>query len=277
MELTKAQVVEMHSAISVLNEIVKGRKHGGPYTANRTIQALKAAYNFAIDAKILPKGTEDPVLLKRKEMNREQSRNTFLSRSAVAAFLASLGKESATLQAFFLTAIGTGMRRGELLGLRWSDVNLVDGVAHLAKTKNGDRRTVQLPATITQRLRLLERTNDFVFASTVRKDRLINTVSRAWQRIRTRAGLPGLHIHDLRRTFGTWAATSGVSLSVTAAALGHRDHSTTARIYAIAEVSAARAAAESVAALLDAPAAEVIGVAPAVAEHDRGKESAERC
>ena len=150
------------------------------------------------------------------------------------------------------------MRRGELLGLRWSDVNLVDGVAHLARTKNGDMRTVQLPATITQRLRLLERRNDFVFASAVRKDRPINTVSRAWQRIRTRAGLPDLHIHDLRRTFGTWAATSGVSLSVTAAALGHRDHSTTARIYAIAEASAARAAAESVAALLNAPAPDVV-------------------
>ena len=38
-ELTKAQVVEVHSAISTTNEIIKGRKHGGPYTANRTIQA----------------------------------------------------------------------------------------------------------------------------------------------------------------------------------------------------------------------------------------------
>jgi integrase len=248
-ELTKRQVLDLHSAITTTDKIVNKRKIGGRYCANHTVRALRAAFNHAIDARMLPKGHENPASLKSKELNHEQARTTFLSRNAVPQFMQALEPEPLPTQAFFVCALVSGMRKSELLGLKWSDVDLTDGIAHLGKTKNGEQRAVALPNAITQRLRLLPRVSLWTFSLHPHKPR--NNVSKAWKRIIARAGLPGLHLHDLRRTFATWAATSGVSLAVTAGQLGHRDQSTTLKVYAQVEQQAKRAAAEQVAALLE--------------------------
>ena len=89
-------------------------------------------------------------------------------------------------------AIQTGMRRGELLSLRWSDVDLSTRTARLTKTKNGHPRTVPLTPTALDVLGSLKRTDELVFPVTPTAVRL------AWGRLRRRAGLDDLRLHDLR-------------------------------------------------------------------------------
>jgi integrase len=97
------------------------------------------------------------------------------------------------VRALLLVAIETGMRQGELLGLRWSDVDLSRRVAHLDDTKSGDPRNVPLSLRAVEALRAIPRRIDGrIFGVT--QDALIRGFSRACKL----AGIEGLRFHDLR-------------------------------------------------------------------------------
>ena len=77
----------------------------------------------------------------------------------------------------------------------------------------------------------------------------IADIDNAWARVKKGAPLDGVRIHDLRRTAGSWATQGGAPLPAVGKLLGHRSHNSTA-VYARADIGAARAAAEIVAARL---------------------------
>lgn len=100
---------------------------------------------------------------------------------------------TACVQALVTAAIETGMRQGELLALRWSDVDLVRRVAHLDDTKSGDPRDVPLSTTAVEALRGMPRNiSGQVFDTT--QDRLVRGFKQACKL----AGIADLHFHDLR-------------------------------------------------------------------------------
>ncbi|EHP89962.1 integrase family protein [Methylorubrum extorquens DSM 13060] len=110
---------------------------------------------------------------------------------------ADLHREIGTLRnkiiaSVIVLAIETGMRRGELLSLRWKDVDLEKGTVRLLQTKNGRPRTVPLTPRAIEELRRIERKGDSVLQVSS------NAVQLCWNRIRVRAGLGGLRFHDLR-------------------------------------------------------------------------------
>ena len=113
--------------------------------------------------------------------------------------------------------IQTGMRRGELLSLRWSDVDLSTRTARLTKTKNGHPRTVPLTPTALDVLGSLKRTDELVFPVTPTAVRL------AWGRLRRRAGLDDLRLHDLRHEAISRFFELGLSVPEVALISGHRD------------------------------------------------------
>jgi integrase len=98
--------------------------------------------------------------------------------------------------------------------------------------------------------------NPHVFPGRDGKGHLVN-IAKAWTRIRTRAGLTDVRIHDLRRTLGSWLAASGASLPLIGRALNHTQVSTTA-VYARLNLDPVRTAldanAERMLALVDRPA-----------------------
>ncbi|MFC5556502.1 tyrosine-type recombinase/integrase [Methylobacterium iners] len=114
-------------------------------------------------------------------------------------------------------AIETGMRRGELLALLWSHVSLEKRTAHLPITKNGHARTVALTPKAIEVLRALPRTDPRVFPVSG------NAVRLAWERLRVRAGLPGLRFHDLRHEAVSRFFEAGLSIPEVALMSGHRD------------------------------------------------------
>ena len=121
------------------------------------------------------------------------------------------------LKPLVMLALETAMRRGELLSLRWENVNMTKRTAFLPITKNGTSREVPLSTRAVQILEGLPRSIDgLVFPLTP------EAVKQAWNRVRTSAALPDLHLHDLRHE-ATSRLAERLNVLELAAITGHRD------------------------------------------------------
>lgn len=114
----------------------------------------------------------------------------------------------------------TGMRRGEVLGLRWLDVDTKGGRIMLSQTKNNDSRIVWLNALASDVLNSLKRgaPTDSIFPPTSPE-----RVSLEFLRTCRRIGVADFRLHDLRHTAASWLRMSGADLQDVAELLGHRD------------------------------------------------------
>ncbi len=150
----------------------------------------------------------------------------------------------------------TGMRRGEVLELRWSEVDLDRGFLRLGDSKSGQKvvRLNSAAEEILERLKPEEgKSRVYVFESAQHpKDHITEWELRvAWEAVRAKAQLndlvdvPSMRLHDLRHNFASWGASQSLSLLQIGALLGHKSPRTTAR-YADLAADAAHAAAETV-------------------------------
>ncbi|MGM9666783.1 MAG: tyrosine-type recombinase/integrase, partial [Eubacteriales bacterium] len=150
---------------------------------------------------------------------------------------------------FFLLELTTGMRRGEILGLQWRDVNLDTGELHIRrqvvkkgaqtliskpKTKSS-MRTILLPPGMVEILAELKKTAtcDWVFPSPVKEGEPRNPDSLygRFQKILQRAQCKKVRFHDLRHTFATMALENGMDIKTLSAMIGHISAETTLNIY----------------------------------------------
>jgi integrase len=131
--------------------------------------------------------------------------------------------------AAFRLLIFTGARLSEILTLRWPWVNASQGVARLPDSKTG-AKPIYLPPGALAVLSELPRFeyNDHVLPGD-RPGCAFVGIQKPWQRVRALAGLPDVHIHDLRHAFASAAVASGDSLFIVGKLLGHRQASTTER------------------------------------------------
>jgi integrase len=226
-DLTRADVAAFHH-----------QYRGRPYQANRCIAVLSKMMNLA-DAWGLRTDGVNPCrhIKKFKEIKRE--------RYLTPEELRRLGKVLADAQSdqtespFVLTAIGllvlTGARLREILTLRWEHVDLQQGLLRLPDSKTG-AKPIYLSEAAVRLLRTMPRLqgNPFVIAGKNAGARLIN-LQKPWRRIRAKAGLPDVRIHDLRHSFASVAAGKGMSLPVIGKLLGHTQASTTQRYAHLAD------------------------------------------
>lgn len=133
------------------------------------------------------------------------------------------------LRPVVLVAGNTGMRLGEILSLRWEEVNVGQRVITLTRTKNGERRGVPLNATVMGVFRELARErmrqevkSPYVFRNPLTGDRWIY-IGRAFTAAVERARLKDFRFHDLRHTAASWMVMSGVDLLTVKEILGHKD------------------------------------------------------
>lgn len=121
------------------------------------------------------------------------------------------------LRPLIVLATETGMRRGELLSIRWVDVDLSNRIVRVLKTKSGHPRIVPLTPTAIRTLSEMERTEGRVFPISS------NAVRLAWERLRKRAGLEDLRFHDLRHEAVSRLFEAQLSVPEVALIVGHRD------------------------------------------------------
>ena len=114
-------------------------------------------------------------------------------------------------------AIETGMRRSEILKLRWCDIDLENGFASLYDTKNGEDRRVPLTRRCIEVLQTVPQTDERVFPISATCLRL------AWNRARKKAGITDLRFHDLRHEAVSRFFEMGMSVPEVALISGHKD------------------------------------------------------
>jgi integrase len=164
------------------------------------------------------------------------------------------------LEALYVLALTTGLRRGELLALRWDDIDLgsrqlqvrramqrVDGKLRITELKtSSSRRTIVLPQLAVRHLQDHKKRQDaerlalsdtwhehgLVFASSVGTPVEPRNVNRRWDELRRRADLEGLRLHDLRHGCATFLLAQGVPARAIMDVLGHAEIGVTMNTYA---------------------------------------------
>jgi integrase len=199
----------------------------GATRANRVLEVLRKALNLAIRWNWIEKNPADGF-----SRNAEHSRERYLTREEydrVFDALDRMSNESAANAIRML--ILTGARRGEVLGLEWSDLDLKLGVWTVPPHKNKSRVKKRLP--LSDKALLLLRsmeesaTGKFIFPTS--KGTPLPDLNRPWRWMCDHTGLKGLRIHDLRHSFASVLVSSGETLETIGKLLGHRQYQTTMR------------------------------------------------
>lgn len=223
----------------------------GPYAANRTLQHIRAALNWAIAESVWP----GPNPAARVPLAKEEKRTRFAQPDELPRLFKALRSEpNRDLRDFVLLALFTGARRGDLVAMRWENVFLsAEGKAHweVPNPKNSEPYNIALVPEAcrilddrSRRARRADGTRSpWVFPSRSKSGHVVD-FKKGWERTRRRAGLPDLRIHDLRRTLGSWQAAAGTSLLVIGKSLGHKSSDAT-EIYARLALDPVRASVEA--------------------------------
>jgi integrase len=218
------------------------RKLGEPhkYTANRTLQLVRALFYWARDEK----GWNGKNPAAHIKLFHEEKRKRFLQPDELARLFTALRKEpNPDLRDFVNISLWTGARRGDVLSMRWQDISLTDNRWSVPDPKS-DPYTIPLTteAVTILRDRLRRRVNDasWIFSSHGRTGHLVN-LKKPWKKLLERAKINDLRIHDLRRTQGSYQAGQGTSLLVIGKSLGHKTTAAT-QVYAQLQLDPVREA-----------------------------------
>ena len=219
-----------------------------PYQANRTVAVLSKMFSLAELWGLRPDGSNPCLRIKRYE---EEVRERFLSEDEFTRLGAVLdeidrdGSETRSAVVAIRLLMLTGCRLSEIQTLRWEHVDLDAGELRLPDSMTG-ARSVPLASSAVRLLADLTRDpdNPWVIAGKKPGSHLTD-LQHPWRRIRSRAGLDDVRIHDLRHSFASRAVALGESLPMIGKLLGHVQVRTTAR-YAHLARDAIRASATRV-------------------------------
>jgi integrase len=228
-----------------------------PGTVKRHLNTLKAILNDAVRTGEIQRNPCDNA----DRIRGTSAKQRFLEAEEIIRLLAAAEQIEPWLYNVVIWALHSGMRRGEIQSMRWSDIRELPGggmVVLLETTKAGKPRSIICTRGM---LEVLDRQggnrvegDDHVFPISAM------TWRRRWEKAREKAGLPDIDFHDLRRTNATQAAASGVDLRTLAARIGHTDLTMLEKHYAMVVGSAEHEAAEKIQDTFDALTGNVVPI-----------------
>ncbi|MBI4245215.1 MAG: site-specific integrase, partial [Planctomycetes bacterium] len=195
-------------------------------TVNREIACMKHMFTKAIE---WGKANENPVK-KVKLFKVNNRRIRFLEKSAIKALLDAC---SDSLKPIVVVAFNTGMRRSEILNLRWDDVDFVRDIITLRDTKNYEQRHIPMNTEARKALETLRlrcpTDSPYVFCDTQGNRIHKDSLSRAFRLTVKRVGIKDFHLHDCRHTFASHMVMAGVDIVTVKELLGHKSLDMTLR------------------------------------------------
>lgn len=222
----KLSTITNHDAEKLHGYLGRSR---GIYSANRTIQLLRAIYNKGRLWKLFMKDNPATGISLFPETPRER----YLSQQEVKRLLHALfGEGDSTIRDFVLLAMLTGARKSNLLSMRWDDIDPDVPSWTIRETKNNKSQTIALTATeiaLLQNRRQFIR-GEFVFPGTGKTGHWKDP-KKAWARLLASAGITNCTVHDLRRNLASWMASKNVNVALIQSALNHKDLKTTLTVY----------------------------------------------
>ena len=230
-------------------------------TVRNIHQIISSALKLAVEQRLIAHNPADGCALPKAERKEMQT----LPVEQLTSFLRE-AKDSGVFALYYID-LTTGLRRGELLGLKWSDIDLEKGDLRVQrqigriggeviemplKTKNA-YRTLPLSADAIDVLKEQKQkigSSPWVFPSPTGGPMSPDSVLHMLHRVLKRAGLPEVRFHDLRHTFATLALQNGVDIKTVSGMLGHFSAGFTLDTYAHVTTSAKREAAKTMGSIL---------------------------
>jgi integrase len=197
-----------------------------PASVNRLIEVLKHMFRKAEEWEMVGKEALEKV--RRVKLIPENNRRLrFLSQEECQALIE---KCDSHLRPIVITALNTGMRKGEILNLKWDQVDLKHGFILLEETKNGERREIPINKTLRQTLEGLPRhiRSPYVFWHG-EEGKPYQEVKKSFSSALKKAGIKDFTFHDLRHCFASHLVMAGCDLKTVQELLGHKTLTMTLR------------------------------------------------
>ena len=217
----------------------EGRQDGQGGLSGGTIHGIHAVFHGALraaqEASLIAQNPTEKVIPPKASA----SSKTILNEEQLERFMEEIRKDEIWLD-FFYTELTTGLRRGEICGLKWEDFEEADGTLKVRRTVHKEKggklttgdtkteagaRTIILPPSTAEILRKRKQTasTEWIFPAPLKPECPVDPAS-AYRRLKIllkQAGLPDIRFHDLRHTFATHALASGVDVKTLSGILGH--------------------------------------------------------
>jgi len=186
-----------------------------PSTINRELACLKTCFSKAVEWKLIKENPARTVKKFREPHSRERILTPDESRRLLAA-------ASPALRPVLIIALNTGMRRSEILSLRWKDVDFIKGRILIGDSKSGKSRMIPMNAAAFEALRGIEKRAEaeFVFENPETGTHVLD-VKTAFKGACRRAGVKGARFHDLRHTALWHMVEVGADLVTVSQIAGH--------------------------------------------------------
>ena len=214
------------SRIDISNTLSSLPSHLSNATINRYKAAISVVFTYACRCYNLIDNPAQSIPL----LPENNARIRYLSNNERALlFQATKASTWNKLYLITLMAITTGARKGELLSLRWGDIDLNRNTAFVSTTKNGEARVLPLINEVVMELsKFKQEESVLVFNSEIKPSKPYNFF-KLWKKALTQAEIKDFRFHDLRHTTASYLAQNGASLLEIADVLGHKQIQVTKR------------------------------------------------
>ena len=232
-----------------IQDFIYTKKDYAKSTVRQIIVILRQMFDSAVEDEIIMK---NPAISKRISLPTKEQKRTGMSREEISDILSNLNKLAPEDSLYMLFLIYTGMRRGEVVGVRWEDIDWEAGIINVNRSityrsdpakpgesnvlvgtpkSNAGIRQVPIAEPLMERLMEIRQADGYIFN---RGGKPVTEVCirRQWERIGKKIDLHGATPHRFRHSFATMAVASGIDIKTTQTILGHSDVKTTLKVYA---------------------------------------------
>ena len=199
----------------------KSQRRGTPVsksTLNVELSFLKMMFSLAVEWEWLAENPARPI----KKLKGETQRMRFLNWEDINRLI---DCAAPFLKPVIITAVSTGMRRGEIINLKWKDVDFVHRFIRVEKTKNKEPRDIPIDGLLMESLESLKESQEkggYVFLRKNGARVTDSSVQRKFRAAVERAGIEDFRFHDLRHTAASLFASGGCDIMSLKNLLGHK-------------------------------------------------------
>ncbi len=184
-----------------------------PATVNRELACLKTLFSKAVEWGRIEKNTVRTV----KKFKEDNARERILAADEARRLVESAAP---SIRPVLIIALNTGMRKNEILSLKWDNVDFLRGYILIEQSKSGKARKVPMNGAASSALMGLPHAAEYVFYNRETKAP-VQDIKTAFAAACRRAKISGLRLHDLRHTAATWMIQAGVDIVTVSKILGH--------------------------------------------------------
>jgi integrase len=211
----KGKYLYMIKPLQVEQFKAKRIKEVSPATVNRELACLKHMFTMAIQ---WGKAETNPV--KKVKLFRENNqRLRYLETEEIEKLLKNC---KGYTKRIIEIALNTGMRKGEILSLKWTDIDFRRGIIYLLDTKNGDKREVPINKAVKQALVKQSKHSESPYVFCNKDGKPYRDIRKSFVAALNKSDIISFRFHDLRHTFASHLVMSGVDLNTVRELMGHK-------------------------------------------------------